>query len=270
MTNAAMMRMRILSALVLAPVALAAVYVGRPVFDLLVLGAALIMAWEWTRLTGGGRFGWTGFCLTAVCALAVLVVTLEIPILVLPILLAGATAVCGVAHWRGHERPIWAGAGVLYIGLPTTAILVLRSNSDSGLITVLWLLVVVWATDIGAFFAGRLIGGPKLAPKISPNKTWAGLAGGILLAGTAGAVLAGIVDSANATVPAVAGGLFAVVAQTGDLIESGIKRIFGVKDASDLIPGHGGLMDRVDGIVAVAPTVVLANWLWGGTLLTWH
>ncbi|MCP4328807.1 MAG: phosphatidate cytidylyltransferase [Alphaproteobacteria bacterium] len=264
-----MTRLRTLSALVLAPVTLAAVYAGSPVFDLLVITAGVIMAWEWTRLTGNGRFGFAGATLIAVIFVDILIVAVGWPIAVIPIAIGGAVITAGVANWEGSERPIWMGAGALYVGLPSAALLWLRDYSGDGLVIVIWLLVVVWATDIGAYFAGRTIGGPKLAPAISPNKTWAGLAGGVLLAGATGAVIAGLVDVTNATIPAVVGGLMAIVAQAGDLVESKIKRIFGVKDTSNLIPGHGGLLDRLDGVVAVAPTLVFINWIWGGEILTW-
>ncbi len=265
-----MLRLRILSALVLAPIVLAAVFLGSPAFDLLIVAAGLILAWEWTRLTGQGCFGATGWSLMAFFMLGVLAIVTGWPVAAIPIFIAGSIITVGIANWEGNERPIWAGSGALYIGLPSAALLWLRDYSQDGLVIVLWLLVVVWATDIGAYLAGRLIGGPKLAPSISPNKTWAGLAGGVLLAGATGAVVASLVDAANAAIPAVAGGLLAIVAQAGDLLESGIKRFFGAKDSSNLIPGHGGLMDRVDGVVAVAPTVVFVNWVWGGEILTWQ
>jgi phosphatidate cytidylyltransferase len=139
--------------------------------------------------------------------------------------------------------------GVGYIGTAALSILFLRSQ-PLGFALALWTLAIVWATDIGAYFAGRAIGGPKLAPAISPNKTWAGLAGGMIAAGIVGALIAQF-----GHLPALALWLapfLAVVAQLGDLLESGMKRRVGVKDSGKILPGHGGLLDRIDGLLPVA------------------
>jgi phosphatidate cytidylyltransferase len=265
-----MIATRVLSALVMAPVALAAIYLGSPVFDLFIVAAGMVMIWEWTRLTGHGHFGAAGAGLVVVIALNCLAVFAGWPVAVIPILIAGTVITAGIANWEGNERPIWAGAGALYVGLPTAALMWLRGYSEDGLLIVVWLFVVVWATDIGAYIAGRIIGGPKLAPSISPNKTWAGLGGGVLLAAVMGSLIAGLEGVINAAIPAVAGGLLAIVAQIGDLAESAIKRKFHAKDSSNIIPGHGGLLDRVDGVIAVAPTLVFVNWVWGGKILIWQ
>jgi phosphatidate cytidylyltransferase len=265
-----MIATRVLSALVMAPVALAAIYLGNPIFDIFVVAAGMVMIWEWTRLTGQGQFGAAGAALVVVIALNSAAVYAGWPVAVIPVLIAGAVITAGIANWEGNERPIWAGAGALYVGLPTAALMWLRGYSEDGMLIVVWLFVVVWATDIGAYVAGRIIGGPKLAPSISPNKTWAGLGGGVLLAAVMGSVIAGLEDVTNAAIPAVAGGLLAIVAQIGDLAESAIKRKFNAKDSSNIIPGHGGLLDRVDGVIAVAPTLVFVNWVWGGKILIWQ
>jgi phosphatidate cytidylyltransferase len=143
---------------------------------------------------------------------------------------------------------------VVYVGLPVLALLSIRSHPN-GLVLTLWTMALVWACDSGAFFAGRAIGGPKLAPEISPNKTWAGFIGGIASA----AVFAGILYWFFA-LPlglAIATPVLAMLAQAGDLYESHLKRRAGVKDSGNLLPGHGGLMDRLDGLVAVAPFAAL-------------
>ena len=142
--------------------------------------------------------------------------------------------------------------GVGYIGTAAIALLFLREQPQ-GFLLALWTLVIVWATDIGAYFAGRRIGGAKLAPSISPNKTWAGLVGGMLAA----AIVGGLIAYA-AQLPAMALWLaapLAVVAQLGDLLESGMKRRAGVKDSGKILPGHGGLLDRIDGMLPVAIVV---------------
>ena len=130
----------------------------------------------------------------------------------------------------------------------------------------LWLFAVVWATDIGAYAAGRTIGGPKLAPAISPNKTWSGLAGGVALAAAVGAIAAWIQGAVDVVLLAAVSGVLAVVAQGGDLLESRLKRRVGAKDSSNLIPGHGGFLDRFDGILAAALVVSGSIWLRGASI----
>lgn len=146
------------------------------------------------------------------------------------------------------------GLGVLYCGLPVYALLLIRAEPD-GIRNALWALAIVWATDIGAYFAGRSIGGPKLAPTISPNKTWAGLVGGIVLA-----TILAVAMQAFYLLPlrfVIATPLLAVVAQGGDMYESWLKRRAGVKDSGSVIPGHGGVLDRLDGLVPVLPLAAL-------------
>jgi phosphatidate cytidylyltransferase len=155
------------------------------------------------------------------------------------------------------ERPIFSAAGVLYCGLPAVALLWLRGDEPMGFLAVIFIFLVVWATDTAAFVAGRIIGGPKLAPSISPHKTWAGLAGGVAAAGLAAAVFALFTDASPGSLLLI-GLAMGLVAQGGDLAESALKRTFGVKDASNLIPGHGGFLDRLDGIVTVAVVTALA------------
>ena len=153
--------------------------------------------------------------------------------------------------------------GVVYVGLPILALLLIRRQHDPGpdlatyrgLIFTLWTLALVWATDIGAYFAGRAIGGPKLAPRLSPNKTWAGLAGGVVLASLFAAFMHRSYELPLRLTLATPG--LAVLAQAGDLYESWLKRRAGVKDSGTLIPGHGGALDRLDGLVPVAPVAAL-------------
>ena len=157
--------------------------------------------------------------------------------------------------------------GGLYIAVPCWALLQLRAD---GAATLFWLWAVVWSADTGAFVFGRLIGGAKLAPVISPNKTWAGLLGGIGTAAMAGAATALILGFDG--VLALAGWSAAVgaVSQAGDLVESWVKRHFGVKDTGTILPGHGGLFDRVDGLLAAAVTVVVVIETVGkGSFLAW-
>ncbi len=146
--------------------------------------------------------------------------------------------------------------GLLYAGLPAIALIWLR-DQPQGLGLVVWVLTIVWATDIFAYFAGRAIGGPKIAPKISPKKTWAGLVGGVIGAMVVGWYVARWAHFPATLFASLSGGL-AVLSQAGDFFESWLKRRVGVKDSGTLLPGHGGIMDRVDGLVPVAVLVAAA------------
>ena len=201
-----MLPARLLSAVVMGPLALLAVYFGPPVFDAMVAAAALVLAFEWYRLC--------------------------------------ATDTGGMGRL---QRTLWLVAGFPYIVLPSAALVWLRADPTLGRETVFWLFALVWAADTGAYVCGRLIGGPRLAPRISPAKTWAGLLGAIVSAAIAGAVTATIIGYDGALPLAAVSAALGAVAQAGDLAESWVKRQFRVKDTGTLIPGHGGLMDRVDG-----------------------
>jgi phosphatidate cytidylyltransferase len=244
---------RVAAAAVLMPLALALTWLGGWWFAALVIAAAAVMWFEWHRLVSPGA---DKFALVAPGALLLVALTsagmghstaslnwisLAAPLTVLTVMM-------------GHGRPVWAVLGVVYIGIAGIAAIWLRGQPDDGFAIVLWLLAVVWATDIGAFFAGRRFGGAKLAPRISPNKTWAGLGGGMAAAGLVGVATAVAIGGSALTLLAVGAGL-AVVEQIGDLAESALKRHFGVKDSGTIIPGHGGMLDRLDGMLAVLPAV---------------
>lgn len=259
---------RLVSALILIPVALVEVVLGSPYFDVLVGLAGALIAWEWARLVGGGRLVPAG----VVGIAAVLAATIGYSFLpagwTFGVVVLGAVLTAAAAALRGG-KPLWLGLGVLYAGLPCIAVLWLRAAPPAGLATLLWLFALVWATDTGAYFAGRTIGGPKLMPSVSPKKTWAGLAGGIVAAAAVGVVSGLLIDGASPVFVAVASAVLAVVAQAGDLAESALKRHFGAKDSSRIIPGHGGVMDRVDGLVTVVLAVALASGLAGRTVVAW-
>ncbi len=221
---------RVLSGLVLMPIVLGLAYAGGAAFNILILLAAALMADEWRRL----------------CSID-----------------AGASG-------TAHRRWLWLAAGVVYIAVPCIAIIWLRSDAAVGRQAIFWLFAVVWATDIGAYFAGRGIGGPKLAPRISPGKTWAGLLGGMVCAALVGAATALLLDLSRAAPLIVISALLAVVAQAGDLLESMVKRRFGVKDSGHLIPGHGGVLDRLDGLLTAAPAVAALTLVAGEGVLAWR
>ncbi len=168
---------------------------------------------------------------------------------------------------RGARR--WAAllAGIPYVGLAAASLLWLRADPVVGARAVLFLLLVVWASDIGAYLAGRSIGGPLLAPAISPGKTWAGAAGGLLAAILVGLAVGG---ARPASAAVLAGAALGIAAQAGDLLESAVKRGFGVKDSGRLIPGHGGLFDRVDGVLAAAPVAALLAMQAGHGVVFWR
>lgn len=241
---------------------LAAVHVGGWFFDAILIIAAGLMAREWGRMAEGGRLGALSMLLAIGVMSEVALITLTRDSMAAGLYVtAGLTvAIWLVAAVRRSPAPLWLAGGVVPIALPCVAFGWLRYAPGHGAATVYWILAVVWATDIGAFAAGRLIGGPKLAPRISPNKTWAGLAGGVVASIVAGTLVAELVSASNGTLIGVASGGLALVAQGGDLTESFFKRHFGVKDTGRLIPGHGGLLDRVDGLLAVALVVALAGW----------
>jgi len=248
---------RVLASILLMAVTLGALWTGSPAWPLLVAIVGCAMSWEWARLVGRGRFGAAGWIASAGPLAATLVLAFEgdcrIAVGILVLAAAGAAAV----RARDVPTPRWLiAAGVLYVGVPSLALVWLRADASAGFATCLWLLTLVWAVDTGAYFAGRAIGGPKLAPRISPNKTWAGMVGGCVGAAVVGLVAA-IWAGADGWVLALLGIGLAFVEQGGDLAESALKRHFGVKDSSALIPGHGGVLDRVDGLVAVAAAVAL-------------
>ena len=257
------LRQRIASAVPLAAVTLVAVVAGGWLFVLMALAVIVVMAGEWTRLTPTPAV--EARALTAVAAggvptLAVLTLTFGQGPAAMAIMLLGMMIVAGVAAVMPSGLPDRAAGGVLYVGLPVLALVWMRTGPAGGLGHVLWLLFVVWATDICAYFAGRSIGGPKLAPRISPGKTWAGLGGGMLGAGIVGGI-GTLLAGAGFWLGAGLAAFLAVVAQIGDLFESRLKRLADVKDSGHLIPGHGGLLDRIDGLVFAAPVFAAVLWL---------
>lgn len=255
-------RLRILSALVLAPVALAAMWFGGVAFNALVVLAAGLMAQEWGRLADKGRWRAPAQILTAlVTALALLGAATQHYALALA-LAAIATPPLYVSARRFEvAAPLWLAGGALILTAPCLALEGLRAQPEIGRALTIYVMVAVWATDTGGYIFGRWLGGPRLAPRISPNKTWAGLLGGMLCAGLAGAGVAWSIGAPTWAAGAWAAAL-AVVAQTGDLGESLFKRRMGVKDSGRLIPGHGGLLDRVDGLLTAAPAMALAAIAW--------
>jgi phosphatidate cytidylyltransferase len=240
---------RVASALVMAPLAIAFAYVGGwPFVAFWTLAAAGIM-WEWAGLAAAAER--RSILLLAVPALGLAGILAAsgrlLASLIIVLVGAGAAGVLSAGGGRG-----WIVAGFLYAGTALWAPAVLRSDPDLGFFAIVFLFAVVWATDILGFFVGRAVGGPKLCPGISPNKTWAGALGGAAGAVGVATALAACFAVGQWLPIGIVAFVLSVIAQFGDLFESAVKRHFGVKDASHIIPGHGGLMDRLDGFLAAA------------------
>lgn len=241
--------MRVLSALVLAPLALGAVWLGGWAFALLLAAAVVLMSVETARLLFAGSVG-SAVPLAATSVLAIVLAASGLPDAALAAGAAGLAFSLASRSWKA-ERLLPALIAYPYVILPIIALIWLRQDANHGFTAVLWLLTMVWAIDICAYFAGRFIGGPKLAPSISPKKTWAGLIGGM-----AGAIVLSLgfsiwLGEGSAIILALVALGLTIVEQAGDFAESAMKRRAGVKDSGALIPGHGGILDRVDGLIAV-------------------
>jgi phosphatidate cytidylyltransferase len=257
---------RFTAAIVMIAVAVTAIYVGGWAFRLLAAAAAAIMIAEWAGMHGLGK-SWRWIGGLALAALLLAAAQYLYPVGQIDQLgeIEAITADSFAPMWQGFAalaglallygiatRRLGMAWGMLYIGVPSFALMVLEwARFD----LVFWLMLVTWSTDIFAYFAGRAIGGPKLAPRISPNKTWAGLIGGMAGAGVVGAVAAWLFDLDPAFM--FAGPLMGLVAQLGDLYESRVKRRLGVKDSGTLLPGHGGVLDRLDGMLPVVLATLL-------------
>jgi phosphatidate cytidylyltransferase len=239
---------RTTSAAVLLAIALGAAYVGGFAAGAVAAVSAFLVLLEWGAITG--RTPEQTMPFAAMVALAVVFTGLGMAATACTIALLAAIAAAI------HSRGVWLPGGVIYAALLGIGLVAVRMAPDLGLSALMFLLAVVWATDSAAFFAGRTIGGPKLAPKISPKKTVAGAVGGLvaaLAAGFAVARLSGVPVTFDLMCVAFA---LSVFCQLGDLFESWVKRSFGAKDSGSIIPGHGGVMDRVDGLTFAAAAAV--------------
>ncbi|MGY5811512.1 phosphatidate cytidylyltransferase [Rhizobium sp. LEGMi198b] len=242
------LRLRIISGIILAAVVLAATWYGGLSFRILAAAIGLLVYYEWSTITDlhgrdpqGNALGWLGLVLIAGATLmAESVYSLE----VLVIFVAVTAIMVAVRH-----KSWWLPGGIFYAGLTAIALAEIRDDDLRGFVLMLFIFATVWATDIFAYFVGRAIGGAKLAPRISPGKTWSGAIGGAIAAVVAGTAVVWSFFSADGLwIPALTL-VLSICSQIGDLFESFIKRRFGVKDSSHLIPGHGGVMDRVDGLI---------------------
>ena len=253
--------LRVMSAAVLAPLALVAAYIGGAPFALFWGIAAVVVLWEWMTLVVGPNLRLLVFSCAAAIAVADLLAWLGRPVTAL--FMVGLGALAGAIFAPG-ERRLWVIAGVGYAGGMVLAPVFLRADAGFGFAVILLLFAIVWTTDVLGYFAGRAFGGPKLWPSVSPKKTWSGA-----ICGTVGAIAIALFVAAQfgsfdrIAIIAVAL-LLSVVAQAGDLFESWVKRRFDAKDSSHIIPGHGGVMDRLDGFWAAAVAGCVVGVLRGG------
>ena len=253
--------LRAASALLLAPLALLVAWFGGWPFALFWTIAALAVLWEWVALVLGPRYPLMLLSGGAGIAVAGTLAWRGRPLAAILLVGLGALA-AGI--FAPRERRLWVASGVGYAGLLALAPVVLRTDRTYGFAALALLFAIVWSTDVVAYFAGRAIGGPKLSPAVSPNKTWSGAVAGALAAVAAAVTVAGFIGPLDKGTIALVAILLSAIAQLGDLLESWIKRQFGAKDASRLIPGHGGVMDRLDGFWAAALAGCLVGVLRGG------
>ena len=251
--------MRVVVAAVLIPLAVAIAYAGGWLWAALVTAAAIGLFVEWLSvvgLAGATALSIRGGVALALGGICFAVGRIDAALIVLAL---GLISVL----WTAPERRGWAAAGFCYAAAAEIASVLLRLDPAKGFAALMFVLVIVWVTDSGGYFAGRGIGGPKLWPSVSPKKTWAGAVGGF----AASLAVAGAFAEFDLgrTVPLlVSAAILSVASQLGDLFESAVKRRFGIKDSSHLIPGHGGLMDRLDGFVAAVVLAAIFGFLRGG------
>ncbi|MBR1189546.1 phosphatidate cytidylyltransferase [Bradyrhizobium sp. AUGA SZCCT0160] len=250
---------RIIAAAVLIPLAVAIAYAGGWFWAALVTAVAIGLYVEWLMVVGCAadkRVVATGIVALAVAGLCLAIGRIDAALAVLAV---GLVAVFLITPAQRN----WSAAGFCYAAVAEVASVLLRLDPVKGFIALIFLLVIVWVTDSGGYFAGRGIGGPKLWPRVSPKKTWAGAIGGFV-ASLAVAGIFAVLDLGKIGPLLMISGVLSVVSQLGDLFESAVKRRFGVKDSSQIIPGHGGLLDRLDGFVAAVAVAALIGFLRGG------
>jgi phosphatidate cytidylyltransferase len=251
--------MRVIAALILAPLAIAIAYAGGWLWILLVTLAVIGLYVEWLTIVGLARempVVVSGIAALAVTGLCLAIGRIDAASGVLAIGLAAVALLT-------RERRNWTAAGFFYAAAAEMASVLVRLDSVKGFVALIFVLLIVWVTDIGGYFAGRGIGGPKLWPRVSPKKTWAGAAGGFA-ASLAVAFGFAAFDLGKTGALLLLSAVLSVVSQLGDLFESAVKRRFGVKDSSHIIPGHGGLLDRLDGFVAAIIVAAIFGFLRGG------
>ena len=249
------LQLRVISSVVLIVAVLTVTWFGGVAFRILSAAIAGAMFYEWCAMSrsAAGAAAGSRHQLVAAVLLGVVLLALVLGYSAAGVLVLLALSVlASLLDCKIGGQGSWAPAGLAYAGLSGVSLAWLRDGDQAGLLAILFLFAVVWATDIAAYFVGRSLGGPKLAPSISPGKTQSGAIGGAIGGVVAGVALAACAGLGNLPLLAVVAFLLSIVSQVGDLFESWVKRRHGVKDSGSLIPGHGGVMDRVDGLVAAA------------------
>ena len=263
------LRKRTLSAAILAPAVLACIWAGGTPYKVMMVAAALGLAWAWIGLCGNAPTQMPGKLVAVAVVAGSFAGAMGYVGAGLAIFATGTVFTAALAGGTPHWRAL--ASGIPYTGIGAMALLWLRDDAERGLENLLFVLLLVWGSDIGAYITGRLLGGPKLAPRISPGKTWSGALGGLVSAMAVGFAVAFLSHTFAhpVRVAAIAGGL-GIVAQAGDLLESMLKRHFGAKDSGNLIPGHGGLLDRLDALLFAAPVAALLALIAGRGVVLWQ
>jgi phosphatidate cytidylyltransferase len=252
--------LRIVSALVLAPVAIGTAYWGGWPFAVFWTVASLAVWWEWVRIVDPQ--GSQGTLVLGACAL-VLVALLSAGGHFDRAFIIVLLALFGIAVTASKETK-WIAAGIVYASALLMAPVMIRADAQFGFMAIVFLFAIVWSTDIGGYFGGRMIGGPKLASAISPKKTWSGAIAGMLVAVGAAVAIGRWLQGSSLILMALVAILLSAMSQAGDLFESALKRRFNAKDSSNLIPGHGGVMDRLDGFIIAALAAAIIGVSRGG------
>jgi phosphatidate cytidylyltransferase len=253
-------------AIVLAAGAVAATLAGGFFFAAFVGAGTLAAVREWHRMVSGEKYAVESI-ITGIAVAAGLVAAVLLSHTIWPLLILACGAGLAAAAAALRKTPvIWNGAGAIYVGVAAVSMVAMRVASPRGAWVVLYIFIINWVADTGALFTGRFLGGPKLAPALSPNKTWAGMAGGTFLPASAAALYIGLLGGAPLKAGIFGFGL-AIVAHLGDLFESWVKRRVGRKNSGGLIPGHGGVLDRIDSTLFIAPAGALLVFVFGVDLL---
>jgi phosphatidate cytidylyltransferase len=257
------LKRRVPSAIVLILLALGATWCGGFPFLFFWAVAALIVWYEWASIVRAEPRT-TVIALGAIAlTLAAILLSVNMPFIAFGVIVLGVAASAAATNGNRNAR-LWSASGLFYASLVFIPAVLLREDAKFGFLAILWLYAVVWLTDIGGYFFGRFIGGPKLAPIISPKKTWSGAIGGTVFGVLGGVVIASLANARVAFMSIVIALVVSLFSQAGDIFESYVKRKFGKKDSSGILPGHGGVMDRIDGFIAASLLALLIGILHAG------
>ncbi|MEO1042313.1 MAG: phosphatidate cytidylyltransferase [Pseudomonadota bacterium] len=256
---------RVITAAVLMPLALGSVIFGGRLYAGVIAAMTIFLLFEWTRMVDGAEFSRGFYVLSATAAVASYLAAGGEPLFALSVALVGGV-IATALEWPKPNPQSWPGVGAAYLIVPAVAALWLRRDAPEGSFFTLLLFVSTWAADSSAYMVGKTVGGPKLAPKISPNKTWAGGVGAVIGGGIAGLALALLLKPDWAVLAMQLGCLLGAAAVAGDITESYFKRRYGIKDTGGAFPGHGGVLDRLDGFLFAVLALAIAVILMQGAL----